>query len=215
LLAESLNASQALGGASPTSVDLILQAVAHGYLGNLIRDQRGAAESLESYNNAARILEPLEKDVSDVKLILRNVYAGRAEAYHLMGKYEQAISDWAGAFERSPTWEKDRVAALKAVSQAKSGDVRTAVSEVERLMQHTSPQAAQWYNFACVFSIASVNADGNHQDHAKQAVDQLWQAVQAGFDDVKSLKSDPDLDAVRDRPDFQEILAELERRSAE
>ena len=38
----------------------------------------------------------------------------------------------------------------------------------------------------------------------------LNKAVAAGYDDVAEMKTDKDLDALRDRPDFKRLLAELE-----
>jgi hypothetical protein len=54
-------------------------------------------------------------------------------------------------------------------------------------------------------------------DHAKQAhlaVTLLQQAVDAGFRDVDLLKTDKDLDALRDRPDFKKLLGWLEAKAS-
>jgi hypothetical protein len=45
---------------------------------------------------------------------------------------------------------------------------------------------------------------------ADQAIAWLKQAVAAGFQDVESLKTNRKLDALRDRPDFRTLIAELE-----
>jgi len=42
----------------------------------------------------------------------------------------------------------------------------------------------------------------------------LRQAVKAGYKDVAFIKKDPDLDALRDRADFQELLGQLQARAA-
>jgi hypothetical protein len=41
-------------------------------------------------------------------------------------------------------------------------------------------------------------------------VQQLRQAIQAGYRDVRHMKADSDLDPLRQRQDFQELLAELD-----
>jgi len=42
----------------------------------------------------------------------------------------------------------------------------------------------------------------------------LRQAVKAGYKDVALIKKDTDLDALRDRADFQELLGQLQARSS-
>ena len=42
----------------------------------------------------------------------------------------------------------------------------------------------------------------------------LRQAVKAGYKDVAFIKKDTDLDALRDRADFQELLGQLQARSS-
>jgi hypothetical protein len=44
---------------------------------------------------------------------------------------------------------------------------------------------------------------------ADRAMAWLTQAVAAGYKDVAHMKEDKDLDALRDRPDFKKLLAEL------
>jgi hypothetical protein len=44
-------------------------------------------------------------------------------------------------------------------------------------------------------------------------VELLRQAVQQGYKDVAHMKKDPDLDALRQRPDFRQLLADLEAKA--
>ena len=45
---------------------------------------------------------------------------------------------------------------------------------------------------------------------ADRAMAWLKQAVAAGYNDAEHMKTDADLDALRDREDFQKLLADLE-----
>ena len=47
-------------------------------------------------------------------------------------------------------------------------------------------------------------------DEADRAMARLKQAVAAGYKDADHMKKDKDLDTLRDREDFKELLAELE-----
>jgi hypothetical protein len=49
------------------------------------------------------------------------------------------------------------------------------------------------------------------EDYARRAIALLRRAVQAGFNDLKHLKTgDPDLESLRGRADFQQMVQELE-----
>ena len=50
--------------------------------------------------------------------------------------------------------------------------------------------------------------------YGDRAVDLLRRAVKGGFADVEVLQSDTDLDPLRDRPDFQELIKTLEKELA-
>ena len=60
-----------------------------------------------------------------------------------------------------------------------------------------------WYNRACALSLAG---------RRSPALDALERAVEAGFADAGLMRSDPDLEAVRDSDRFRELLAAVEQR---
>ena len=78
------------------------------------------------------------------------------------------------------------------------------------LVDATPNDADLWYQCACVFSIASGKDDEKKQKHADRAMQLLGSAVHSGYNDVKQLKSEKDLDPIRDREDFVKLLNELE-----
>jgi serine/threonine-protein kinase len=49
------------------------------------------------------------------------------------------------------------------------------------------------------------------RSYADRALDTLRRAVQSGYKDVARIKKDPDLDPLRRRPDFQQLLQDLEK----
>jgi tetratricopeptide (TPR) repeat protein len=95
---------------------------------------------------------------------------------------------------------------------------RTAVKvEVER----TGPvpvafTRSQLYNLACFYSRASAAVQADPQkaeEHAAQALALLRKVHAAtGWPDVATMANDRDLDAIRDREDFRQLLQELEEK---
>jgi tRNA A-37 threonylcarbamoyl transferase component Bud32 len=82
------------------------------------------------------------------------------------------------------------------------------------------PEALVAYNAACFIARCvplaerdpKLSADEQRKtgdEYGRLAVQQLRQAIQAGYRDVRQLKADSDLDPLRHRQDFRELLAEL------
>jgi hypothetical protein len=41
----------------------------------------------------------------------------------------------------------------------------------------------------------------------------IRQAAEAGYSDLENIKKDPDLNALRERPDFKKLVADLEKKA--
>ena len=59
---------------------------------------------------------------------------------------------------------------------------------------------------------ASEQANREADADADKAMDWLKKAISAGFADVRHMKQDQDLEALRDRQDFRQLAADLEAR---
>ena len=70
--------------------------------------------------------------------------------------------------------------------------------------------AEQWYNFACVYAIASAKVAEQTQEYADRAMELLQDAVNAGYKDAANMAKDSDLDSLRGREDFKKLLEELQ-----
>jgi tetratricopeptide (TPR) repeat protein len=112
---------------------------------------------------------------------------------------------------------------LRAAIWAQRGDHARAVQEVEALAATRELSENNLYNLACVYARAAAAAGKDEklpaaersrfQDrYATQAVDSLRQAVARGFRNLPGLQNDPDLEAVRGRPEFQKLVQELEEK---
>jgi hypothetical protein len=109
--------------------------------------------------------------------------------------------------------EMDRRAG-RAISLVRSGKVTESVAEVGELTKHPNWTAWQWYNFACVYSLASAKFDDKKKEYADRAMELLQQAVKAGWNDARHAAKDTDLASLRDRDEFKKLLADLETKPA-
>jgi tetratricopeptide (TPR) repeat protein len=183
-------------------------------LGNIIRDSGKPAESLEWFAKAIGALAPIhEREPRDLntRRFLRNGYGGRAKAQDRLRHFAEAIRDWDKAIELSPKEEQPWLRALRATSRVNAGQVAEAVAEVAELTSSSSWNANQWYDFACVYAVASSKIAGKKAEYSDRAMALLQQAVKAGWKEAAYMKKDPDMDPLREREDFKKLLAELEQ----
>jgi hypothetical protein len=86
-----------------------------------------------------------------------------------------------------------------------------AVAEVAELTKSEAWKAEQWYDFACVYALASKKWADKRHAYADRAMELLQRAVQAGYKDAAHMAKDTDLDSLRNREDFRRLLTELTR----
>jgi serine/threonine protein kinase/tetratricopeptide (TPR) repeat protein len=180
--------------------------------GNLVRAEGQPADSLHWYDLAIRTLTPVyEKDRRAVlaKEFLRNSHVNRADTYDQLKKYAEAAKDWDKTIELSSGPERPFHRASRANSRLRAGQVAEAVAEAEELTKASKWSAGQWYDFACVYAVASGTFGDKKQEYADRAMQLLQMAVKAGYKDGAHAKKDTDLDPLRGREDFKKLLAEL------
>jgi serine/threonine-protein kinase len=195
--------------------------------GNLLASQGKYAASLDWYTRAHAALRPiLDKEPRLVlaRLYLRNVHAGRAHALERLGRHGEAVPDWEQAVALND--EKSRDGGLRlglALALAHAGQHLQATAAAEEILQRSNADARTCYAAARVYALAVAQAmkeapkNPNSvlaEKYAARAVALLRQAVQKGYKNIAELKKDADLDCLRQRPDFQQLLAELEAKAA-
>ncbi len=175
-----------------------------------------AGESLGWFDKAIATLAPVHRaEPRDVtaKQLLRNSHMSRARAYDALTNHAEAVKDWDRAIELSPAAEQLRYRAIRANSRLQAGMVAEAVAEVAELMKSSNWNAGQWYDFACVYAVASGKIADKKQEYADRAMELLQKAVKAGFKNAAHMAKDTDLDPLRVRADFKKLLAELAKKS--
>jgi len=118
-------------------------------------------------------------------------------------------SDWFGRlsqldfdidfFEKLLARNGDSVEVLRTLGElvAKKGDVCRALQIDQRLVSLLPDDFLARYNLACSLALAG---------RPDEAVDSLSSAILLGYDDLAHLEVDPDLDSLRERPDFRALL---------
>jgi tetratricopeptide (TPR) repeat protein len=183
--------------------------------GNRVRFGGGPDGGAEWYSKAITALEPVHESQpldAGARELLRNSHWGRALAYGIQKKRANALRDWDRAVELSPKDEQPVVRAGRATARVNGGRVADAVAEVAELSKLAIWNATEWHNFACVYARASAQLADQKRAHADRALELLQKAVKAGYTDTARLKTDPDLDALRDRAEFKALVAELEKK---
>jgi eukaryotic-like serine/threonine-protein kinase len=94
-----------------------------------------------------------------------------------------------------------------------TGKVAEAVAEVAELIKNPSWNAGQWYDFACVYSLASAKIADKKTEYADRAMELLHKAVKEGWNDAEHTATDTDLDPLHDRDDFKKLLMDLEKKA--
>jgi eukaryotic-like serine/threonine-protein kinase len=69
------------------------------------------------------------------------------------------------------------------------------------------------YNIACVYALSAPKS-ADRVKQAELAMEWLKKAVAAGYKDIDQIRTDTDLDSLRDREDFKKLVADLEAKVA-
>jgi tetratricopeptide (TPR) repeat protein/tRNA A-37 threonylcarbamoyl transferase component Bud32 len=187
--------------------------VSYYNLGKLMSKKGQPGDALEWFQKAVDALRPVHEQEPGNTLAqqgLRNAYWSRAMAYLTLQKHGEALKDWHKAIELSPRNEQPGLRVMRAVSRVKAGQFAEAVAEIAELTKSASWKPGEWYNFACYYALASGNVAEQKQQYADRAMELLQTAVKAGWSDAALMKEDHDLDALRDRADFQKLIAKIE-----
>jgi hypothetical protein len=130
------------------------------------------------------------------------------------------VLDFDKAVELSSPQTRKRLRAYRAEVLVRTGRVADAVAEADDLTAAGKPdepgvglwELELWYNFACIYSIASTSFPNKKEEYGDRAVRLLRKAVTLGFEDATHLANDTDLVPLRDRDDFHQLLATLEEK---
>jgi serine/threonine protein kinase len=189
-------------------------------LGNLLSQRNQPEPALAWYAKAIRTLEEVPQRHprrAKARLFLRNARSGRAQALGALGRHGLALADWDQAVALAEEPAREELRAERACTLAHLGKHVKATTEAEELAGKKQASGNLLYNAACVYGLSAAAVKDDiplRERYAARAVELLRQATQKGYRDLDHMKRDSDLDALRARRDFQELLTELQSRSA-
>jgi hypothetical protein len=134
----------------------------------------------------------------------------RGQALLVMGKNEPALADFSFVIENTP---KDPAPyQCRAVAHARLGQFTQAEQDLTEAHRLIDPMKVRDYlsGAARVFALAAGASAAANKDTAKanaeRAIGHLKEAIVHGYNEYKQLHEDPDLDAIRSEPDFQDLM---------
>jgi serine/threonine protein kinase/Tfp pilus assembly protein PilF len=175
--------------------------------------------SLDWFAQAIATLEAVltrEPRHAKARRFLANAYQYRFHVLNEVRRYTESLHDSdriLEILEGSPGRDDFRLS--RAMTLARLQRYVEATAEAEDLLKLGKSDPGWLCQLAQVHALAAAAARATDRPQAEQyavrAVQLLRQAVDKGYKDVEALKKDADFDVVRQRPDFQELLMELEQ----
>jgi tetratricopeptide (TPR) repeat protein len=151
------------------------------------------------------------------QLILCVAHWSRASTLTHLNRHTDAIRDWDRAIELDEGSMRNEFRLRRTVCLAHAGEHARAVVEANALIEGKDVSGSTLYDAACVCALAAANVKDNaklSQQYAGRAVALLRQAQKAGYfkqpANIAHMKKDNDLRALRARPDYRNLLKELE-----
>ncbi len=159
---------------------------------------------------------------------LGNVHGNKADALMELGRNADAVAEWERALQfPAPEGTRTYRRVWRALALARLGRYEEAVPVAEELAGRKGTEDYNLYQAACVLAVSSAQAGRD----AKRAEAERWERaekyaaaavallrrLQSGgyFKDrsnVADLQKDKDLGPLRQRPDFQKLLSEVEKK---
>jgi serine/threonine protein kinase len=214
-------------------------ATSYNNLGNLLDDLGKCREAEGAFRDAQKIQTQLvekfpavpdyQNELAVSLVNLARLVQGGNEPARARQLLEEAVPHHQAALkanDRNPAYRISFRTNRQVLAEALLGlgDHTAAADAADQLVQAAVDPAGDVYNAGCFLARCVPLAEGDskltpsaRQEHAQayanRAVAALRQAVQNGFQNVAHMKKDPDLNPLRSKPKFRQLLKELEAQS--
>jgi tetratricopeptide (TPR) repeat protein len=132
---------------------------------------------------------------------------------------EQALRDYPTFVWLAPLLEQFRLS--KIAVQFRQGEVAKSMPELKTWTEKKGLSGTTCYNLACLYSLASAAVRGDPRQsgtYAEKAMELLNTAERAGYfrnpATVAHARKDEDLEALRTRKEFQDLMTRLEKKGS-
>jgi tetratricopeptide (TPR) repeat protein len=183
----------------------------------LVVEGRGeGAAALDWYSKAIATLVPVhraEPPHATGRRFLRTSCTRRAQVLMRLNRPAEAVADYDRALELDDGSARTSLRLGRAGALAQAGEAARALVAADEIVAVEKLSGGQLYDLACAYSLAAgaktplPPADGERA--AVRAVDLLRQAFASGLRNVAHMLEDSDLDGLRGRPDYVELLWDL------
>jgi eukaryotic-like serine/threonine-protein kinase len=187
-------------------------------LGEMFQKNNLNESSIALFGESIDILQGVMEQTSGnaaVQQLLRNSYLMRAQGFDRLGQNDLATQDWSRAVELSPKEDIPQIRANRIIIFLTAGKLEQAITELTKLQSLTEFNSNQLYDFACVYGVAAKQDEAQALTYGDAALELLRKAVTAGWQDAAHMRQDTDLDALRDREDFKQLLDDLDKGSTD
>jgi eukaryotic-like serine/threonine-protein kinase len=178
-------------------------------VGNWLLESGKAKSALDRFDRAIAVamVETTPEMTPFLKSQEKAARVGRANALDRLGRRAEVSKEWDKVLDLSTEEERPGVRLLRAGALARAGQTDEAIREAEAVDKDAA--FVLLYDSACV--LALVHARTKDDAHAIRAVARLREAVAKGWKDAAHMRQDADLDSLRGRDDYKQILKDLEK----
>jgi serine/threonine protein kinase/tetratricopeptide (TPR) repeat protein len=193
----------------------------HGQIGEAEQASHEYAAAVSAYAKSVEMFEKLDKAGTLRYSFFRermNVYRQRLA---FCRKADQAGKDLDFALHQ-PAGEVPGLLDLRVRHLLKEQKLEPAVESAAKMKELARDKPDQLYKAACAYALCAAAAKDakkpiaktpDPEELVKEALALLKQAIAKGHKDAGHMRKNKDLDALRDREDFKELLTELEART--
>jgi serine/threonine-protein kinase len=228
-LRRGLEIVERLAAANPTVTQYRVMLAEHMKLGWLLKLLGQTQEALAANARAVEVAEGLVADepgAAQFRNLLAQALTQSGNVLLAAGRPDEALPKLRRALEiqealaraqpESISYNSVLATALRGVGRAEAAAGRPAearaaferASELDHALAAKYPGSA--YNLACSLALMiPVSPPAGREALAGRALDALRQARASGYANLASMKADTDLDALRDRPDFRNVLLDM------
>jgi tetratricopeptide (TPR) repeat protein len=159
------------------------------------------ADARKNLQKARTIMERVEADIRRLESAQRQnpgdpiAYFRLGELYFDIGRWEAAVDQYRKALQLDP----GLAPALNnlALAYKRNEQYDEARGQFEKMINRWPEHAAGYYNLACVYAL---------QNDAENALELLRKAIDKGYDNWEQIKTDSDLDGIRDSAAYQALI---------
>jgi WD40 repeat protein/serine/threonine protein kinase len=129
----------------------------------------------------------------------------RGDLYRVMKRWKEAIADYDAAIRLAP--DNYYYYFARGDSRTRQGEFASAVSDFRKALDYGSPKGDTYYNMACAYCLWAKSLEkGTERWAIDKALETLELAVKEGWADWQSMKTDDDLDNIRQEPRYLKLI---------